>query len=869
MTLIHILISRFLGLFGKARLENELNEEVQSHFEMLTEENVHQGMPPEEARYAALRSFGGVEQIKERYRDQRGLPFVESIFQDVRFALRGLRKNPGFTAIAILTLALGIGATTAIFTVVNGVLLRPLPYPHPRELVYVQVILNNYPVSPYAWSMDFARWRTGSKTLSQVGAYMHSWFNLAVDGEPERVLSGIASASFFRLLGARPLMGRLFLSEEERPGGPPVVILSESLWRSRYNAVRSIVGKGITLGGKPYTVVGVLPATFVIPDAMRAEYALWVPLAVGPTGLPFSLVRVVGRLKSGSSLAASQAELNAMSQPAPRRGFTKRIVLSHWQDQITEHSRLSLLLFLAAVGVLLLIACVNVANLMLSRAATRQKEMAVRLTIGAGRKRIARQLLTESTLLAVIGGMLGLALAQWGKGLLVSFISPNLPALEPIRLDYRVLLFTFGLAVATGLAFGLAPVLQATGISLNEVLKEAARGTSELRSGGFLRNLLIVCETALAMVLLVGSGLLYRTFLRVRGLDPGFASEHTLNVSVDLALAKYPTPKDQSTFFEQVIAAIKSIEGVRSVGGSACPPIGGRAFGVSGDVIEGQTNETMIQADMVSPDFFGTMHIPLLKGRYFSENDREGSPSVAIVNDALARRCFPGDICLGKRLHSWLHKNDMLTIVGVVGDVRPGWEHEPEPEIYIPYSQGVQPYMTFLVHTLGDPMRLVPAIRTAIGRIDKDQPPHDIATLDEIRSKSLVPRRVNMLLLGAFAALGLILASVGIYGVVSYSAAQRTHEIGIRMALGAERGRVMRTMIWQGFRPVLIGTGIGVGAALALTRFLQTLLFGVKPTDPLTFIAVSLILVFVALLATYLPARRATRIDPMVALRYE
>jgi putative ABC transport system permease protein len=698
---------------------------------------------------------------------------------------------------------------------------------------------------------------------------MYSWFNLTGDGEPERVTSGIGSASFFNLVGAHPLAGRLFLAEEDRPGGPPVVILSESLWRSRYKGDRSIIGRGITLDGKLHTVVGVLPATFVIPDRFPAEYALWVPLAVGPTGLPFSVVRVIGRLKPGVSLAASRAELDAMIQPALRGRLKKTIVLSRWHDQITEHSRLSLLLFLGAVGLLLLIACVNVANLMLLRAASRQKEMAIRLTVGAGKRRVVRQLLTESAILAVIGALVGLVFAQWGKGLLISFISPNLPALEPISLDYRGLLFTVGVAVATGLAFGLAPALQVTGVSLNEVLKEAARSTSEMRFGGLMRNLLVICETAQAMVLLVGSGLLYRTFLRARGIDPGFQSDHMLTLTLDLTTAKYPKPEDQANFFERLIDSLKRIEGVQSVGGSSCPPIGGRSAGVSGAIIEGRSEEGPISYDMVSPDYFRTMHIPLRKGRFFADSDRVGSPGVAIVNESFARRYFPGEICLGRRLHSWIHKTDMLAIVGVVGDVRAGWEREPDPEIYIPYQQGPQPFMALLVHTSGNPMRVVPAIRSQVAAIDKDQPLHDIATLEEIHAKSLTPRRVNMLLLGAFAAMGLILASVGVYGVVSYSVSQRTHEIGIRMALGADRSDVLRGMIWQGFRPVLVGAVIGVAASLALTRFMLTLLFGIKPTDPTTFFAVALILAAAALLATYLPARRATKVDPMVALRYE
>jgi putative ABC transport system permease protein len=522
------------------------------------------------------------------------------------------------------------------------------------------------------------------------------------------------------------------------------------------------------------------------------------------------------------------------------------------------------------VGFLLLIACVNVANLLLSRAAARQKEIAVRLTVGAGRTRIVRQLLTESALLALLGGMLGLALARSVKSLLISFISPNLPALGPIGLDYRVLGFCLALAVFTGLAFGLAPALQASKVSLNEVLKEAGRSGTEFRFGIFFRNLLVVSETALAMVLLVGAGLLFRSFLRVRGIDPGFRSAHILSLTIDLTLSKYPRAMDQTRFFERVIEGIKSLDGVKSVGGNGCPPLGNRLNSSSDMAVEGRSGKIPIAfLGNVSPDYFRTMGIPFKQGRDFSDNDHEGSPSVAIVNETFARRYFPNEICLGRRVESWAHKGDWLTIVGVVGDVR-GWvEREPNPEIYLPYLQNGQPYMTLLVRTAGNPRLWDGAVRRVVASVDKDQPIHDLASLDELRAESLTSRRVNLLLLSVFAALGLVLASVGIYGVVTYSVSQRTHEIGVRMALGAEGSDVVKIVVGQGLFSVLIGTGIGVAASIGLTRFLQTMLFGVKPTDPITLVAVSLVLVLVAWLACYIPARRATKADPMVALRYE
>jgi len=800
---------------------------------------------------------------------------MSTLLEDLRFGLRMLARNPGFTAVAVITLALGIGATTAIFTVVNAVLLRPLPYPHPEELVYVQEVYERLGGIPFAGIMEFAAWRNQSRTLSPVAAYMKSWFNLTGGGEPERVTGGVATASFFSLLGIRPVVGRLFLPEEDRPGGPLVVILSEGLWKRRYRGDPSVVGKGVTLDGMTYTVVGVLPATFVIPDQFKSDYALWVPLVESKVAAgPIHIVQVVGRLRSGVSLETSRSELNTILQSTRAggpHGWVKGVAVSPWQEQITEKSRLSLLLFLGAVGFLLLIACANVANLLLSRAATRQKEITVRLTVGAGRTRIVRQLLTESTLLALLGGLLGLVLARWGKDLLVSFISPNLPALEPIVLDYRVLGFSLALAVLTGLAFGVVPAFQASKVSLNDVLKEASRSASESRSGLLFRNLLIICETALAMVLLVGAGLLFRSFLRVRGIDMGFKSENILCMTIDLTPSQYATPKVQAGFFQQVMERIKGLQGVRWVAGSTCPPLGNRSTSVTtGLVVEGQTVDVPVASSTaVSPDYFRALGILLTQGRYFTDADRETSPSVAIVDESFARRYCPGRKCLGGWMGSWVRRKDKLTIVGVVANARDWAEGEPTPKIYLPYSQAGEPYMTVLVRTTGNPKLWASAVRARVASVDEDQPPHDLMTLDDLRAQSLTPRRVNMLLVGAFAALGLILASVGIYGVVSYSVSQRTHEIGVRMALGAERGDVLRVVVRQGLCSVLIGTGIGVAGALAVTRFLQSMLFSVKPTDPVTLVAVSLLLVGVALLATYLPARRATKVDPMVALRYE
>jgi len=846
--------------------EQDLNEELRSHVECRTEDLMRAGLTREEAERQARIELGTRETYKEQCREAHGLRWLDELRQDLLYAVRTFRRNRGFTAVAVLTLALGIGATTAIFTVVYAVLLRPLPYPQPDRLLYIR----GDTWGPFSSGREYLAWKDRCQTLSEIAAYIESQANLTGGGEAERVTFGTVSASFFRLLGVQPVLGRIFLPEEDRPGAPSVAIISHALWKRRFGGDPSVIGGALTVDARSYTVIGILPASFLVPDQYGADYDLWMPFSANTDGAAPILVRVIGRLKPGVSYEQARAELSTILQSTLTKGIKRRAVVAPWHEDITGKARLPLLVFLAAVGCVLLISCVNVANLLLSRAATRQKEIAVRLTVGAGRSRIVRQLLTESALLALLGGLLGLVLASWVKDLLVAFISPNLPTLEPIGLDYRVLGFSLALAAVTGLAFGLAPALRASRVSLNEVLKEAGRNAAESRSGMLFRNLLLISETALAMVLLVGASLLFRSFLRTRGIDLGFKSEHTLCLTVNLTRSQYPTAKDQGRFFYQVIEGIKSLEGVQSVGGSTCPPLGGSSYSVDDLAVEGRPERIPnTYVAIVSPDYFRTMGIPLVLGRHFEDGDRDGAPSVAIVNESFARRYFPGEICLGRRVEGWLQKNSWLTIVGVVGDVRDWVESEPSPEIYLPYLQAGEPEMTLFVRTAGKPMLWAGAVRRQVASVDKDEPLHDLATLEELEARSLTPRRVNMLLLGTFAGLGLILASVGIYGVVSYSVSQRTHEIGVRMALGAERGDVLKIVVGQGLRSVLIGTAIGVGASIGLTRFLQSMLFGVKPTDPVTFVAVSLVLLVVAWLACYIPARRATKVDPMVALRYE
>jgi putative ABC transport system permease protein len=786
-------------------------------------------------------------------------------FQDLRYAARTLARNPGFSAAAVLTLGLGIGATTAIFTVVSGVLMRPLPYPQPEQLVYVQENLRSG-LNPFAGEREFQAWRDRSRTLSRIAAYISFQANLSGDAGAERVNCGNATASFFQLLGARPLLGRTFLPAEGRKGAAPVAILSEKLWRRRFAADRFVLGRPLVVDGKSYTIVGVLPQTFRVPDRWGFTYDVWVPFDFGPA---LQLMRAVGRLKPGVTPAQAQAELDTILQSTLKKGTSKHAVVAAWHDEITGGARTPLLIFMTAVGLVLLIACVNVANLLLSRSASRRTEMALRLTLGATRRRVLRQLLTESTLLALLGGLAGLLVALWGKDLLAAFLAPNLPEMEPMRMDFRVLAFTLALALLTGIAFGLVPALRASRVSLNESLKEGGRSIGAGKAGGHFRDALVVGQIALATVLLIGAGLLFRSFLRLRGLDAGFKPDHILTLTVDLTPSEFPEPRDQSRYFQAVIERIGKLGGVQAVGANSALPLG--EYSASADLkIEGQPDSgATVSYGTVSPDYFRTLGIPLLRGRYFTDADGEGASSVAIVNESLVHRYLPNQPALGKRIQSWVHDGDWMTIVGVVGDVRDELEQSPVPEVYLSYLQAGNPYMSLVVRTAGDPRRTEAAVRGQVASVAKDQPPFEVETLDDLRAEILTPRRVNMLLFGAFAALAVVLGSIGIYGVVAYSVSQRTHEIGVRMALGAGKSDVLAMVVGRGLRLVIAGDALGLVSALVFNRVLRGLVFLIATTDGLTYAAVSVLWTSIALLAYFLPAQRATKVDPMIALRYE
>ena len=822
---------------------------------------------------------------------------VDNLLQDVRYSARTLLKTKGFTIAAVLALALGIGANSAIFSVINAVLLRPLPYRNPERLVIVsetntqpQVMSDQIPVAP----ANFTDWREQNQVFESIGACANNIFNLTGAGDPERVMGMFATADMFDVLGVKPVLGRTHSAEEDTPGSPRVVILSHTLWQRRFNSDASVLEKTITLNNEPYTVIGVMPADFQsitrIPGGVAfADSELWLPFSSTARAAEFMrnrnthLLAVIARLKPDVTRERAQAEMSTIAgrleeaYPNSNSGFGINITPMH--EQIVGKTRPMLLVLVGAVAFVLLIACANVANLLLARAAARQKEIAVRTALGASRSRIIRQLLTESLLLSLIGGTVGILLALWGVDLLRALGPRDIPRLKDVGLDFEVAGFTLIISMLTGLIFGFAPAIQASKPDLNEALKEGSRGSTGSFARARLRSLLVVAEVALALVLLVGAGLMIRSFFRLQQVSPGFVAENTVAMEVALSINKYAKPEQQRAFFQQALQKIESLPGVHAAGITNSIPLS-RGDRSTGFTIDGRPNPAIGEGPSasvrtISADYFKAMGIPLLKGRAFTELDSTGAPDVTVINEALARRYFPNENPLGKRLLSTrlqLLGGDPVTreVVGVVGDVRHfGLDVEPRPEMYLPYNQDPWPGMHLIVRASFDPTSLVSAVRNEIWAVDKDQPIFNIKTMEQRVAESTSQRRFNMLLLVVFAAVALALAAVGVYGVMSYSVSQRTHEIGIRMALGARAADVVRLVVAQGMTLALVGVVVGLIAAFALTRLMTSLLYGVSATDPVTFAVISLILIGVALGASFVPARRATKVDPMIALRYE
>jgi predicted permease len=805
---------------------------------------------------------------------------LRALGQDLRYAARMSVKNPGFTVVAVLALALGIGTNTAIFSVVNAVLLRPLPYKDSERLVHVfrtQPPITRGPIS----RPDFLEWRSQQQVFQEIGAYYTEAFNMTGGGEAERVGGARVTGNFFSLFAAAPAAGRLLLPADDEAGGP-VAVVSHGMWQRRFGGDPELTGKTLTLNGESYTVVGVTPPDFNFPG--RSE--IWVPakLAEDKRVRGSNYLRVVARLRDGVPAEQARAQMNqvaaALAQQYPENNANLSVaVVPLLEDQVRDIRSVLLILF-GAVAFVLLIACTNVANLQLARATVRQKEIAVRMALGAGRGRVIRQLLTESVLLALLGGALGVALAAWGTRLLVALAPANLPRIKEVSLDWRVLGFTLLVSVLTGVVFGVAPALQISKTNLNDVLKEGTRGAA---SGGprgvALRRVLVVAEVALSLVLLISAGLLVASIRRLTAVNPGFDTQNLLTANVSFP-RKPPGDKaadrvqEAANFLTEVQRRVRALPGVEAVGAINDLPVTGNSS-VNGDFsVEGRAPHRPGEAPvaefrLVTPDYFRAIGVPVLKGRAFGEADGPQGPVPVMVNETLARRFFPGEDPLGKRL--LVLDGQPHEIIAVVGDARQwGLDRPPDPEIYFSYMQkAFGPNTTLVVRTSVEPASLGAAVRGTVREVSRDAPVNVVRTMGQVLAESTAQRRFNTTLMLAFAAVALLMAAIGLYGVISYSVAQRAQEIGVRMALGAQARNILRMVLWQGVKLALFGVAIGLLGALALTSVLAGLLYGVSATDPLTFLGGSVLITVIALLACYVPARRATKIDPLVALRYE
>ena len=808
---------------------------------------------------------------------------METLKQDLRYGVRMLIKSPGFTVVAVLALILGIGANTAIFSVVNSVLLRPLPYSEPERLAQLWEADTRKGRSEMPASYpNFVDWRDQKNTFEEVVAYSDWTFNLAGTAEPERIRSAIVSPAFFSILGIKPIRGRGFLTGEDEPGKDLVAVISESLWQRRFDSDPNIVGRSVNLDDKSFTIVGVI-ARGVQAPLLSDEIELWAPIShgFGFTDRDSHYLNVIARLKPDATLQQAQADMNTiagrLAQQYPESNTGRGVRVVSLNEQIVGNFRTSLLVILGAVVFVLVIASVNVANMSLARTGARQKEMAIRTALGAGRARIVRLLLTESLLLSLFSGVIGLLVAVWGIDLLVALSPADLPRVKEVSIDLRVLGFTLAVSLLTGILFGILPALRASRPNLNERLKAGGRSATSGTNRQHLRGFLVISEIALSLVLLVGAGLLIRSFLRLQAVNPGFNPTNVLTMQIDLSGPKYKTGAQVIAFHKQLLERLKQLPGVQHASTRSFVPIANDAsFAYLRFNVErrrGEVSEVPAAFyNAVSPDYFDAMRIPLLKGRGFSESDVRGSQNVAIINSTLAKRFFGGEDAIGNRIsvEDNPKEEDWITIVGIAGDTKPReLRSEPVAELYMPYAQQPERSMSLMIRYLEGGAGIAGAVRNEVLALDKDQPVYSIRTLDSVLSESVAVPRFRTLLLGIFAGVALILAGVGIYGVISYGVSQRTHEIGIRMALGAQATDVLKLVVKGGMMLVLIGVAVGLAGALALTRLLTTLLFAVTPTDAATFATVSIGLILVALFACFIPARRATKVDPLVALRYE
>jgi putative ABC transport system permease protein len=807
---------------------------------------------------------------------------METLLQDIRYGARTLRRSPGFTAVAVIALALGIGGNSAIFSVVNAVLLRPLPYDEPDRIMRIFATAPDRGLDQT--SLSYQRTKAiaeQNQLFEHAGAYTFDTANLTGVNEPLQLTVIRMSSGVFEVLKVRPAAGRNFLPEEDKPGGSQVVILSHGLWQRQFGSAPDMVGKAVTLDGASCTVVGIMPDGFDFP---AARIDCWLPRAFEPSFLSRESIErgagylnMIGRLKPGVTRQQAQAEVAGIAEGnkiGEHPDATFGVLVVPQPEVVTQGVRPTLFILLGAVAFVLLIACANVANLLLAKAAGRQKEIAVRAALGASRTRLIRQFLTESVLLALMAGALGVLLAGWGVDLLVGAATDNIPRAGEISIDSRVLGFTLLIAVLTGVIFGLAPALQASKADLNEALKDTSRGSTGGSRRVRIRSALVVAEVALSVVLLIGAGLLIRSFLLLQKVDAGFNSDQVLVANISLPNSRYAETAQRAEFYTRLCQELAALPGVVSAGGTTTLPLSGSdsrtLIAIEGKPIPPLPERPIVSLAMASPDYFKTMGIPLLQGRFFTDQDKEGSTITAIVNQSFARRFFPDEDPIGKHILTGLAQPQPREIVGVVGDVRHlGLDSSAAEALYFPSNQLPRLAMAMVVRTAVLPLSLSAAVRSSVLAIDKDQPIASLQTMEEVVSGSISNQRFTLLLLGLFAAVALALAAIGIYSVMAYTITQRTGEIGLRMALGAQTRDVLKLVVGQGMTMAVIGVAVGLGGAFALTRVMASLLFSVSATDPITFIAIPFLLLVVALAACFVPARRATRVDPMIALRYE
>lgn len=880
---------RLRSLVRRDRVERELDKELRFHLEQQIEENIASGFSPEEARYAALRRLGGAEQIKEECRDMRQTAYLEDLGKDLRYAGRALRKSPGFAAAIVLTLGLSIGANSAIFSVIDGVLLKPLPYPQADRIVRLFFSSNTYPKFPLN-PFDFRDFRSRSHSFDSLAAFTRSDAQLSGSGEPVRLAAFRVTAGYFRVLGLAPARGREFNREDELPGNGRVVILSDRIWRTEFGAAPDIIGRKITLDSQPFTVIGVMPPGTEHPgnDYHALPYGdtvdAWRPFTFdgNPNQRGSHYMEGIGRLKPGKTPAEAQAEMNTLVAEVGREhgGYEgwHMLVIPLYRDVVGADERM-LLVLLGAVGLVLLIACANAANLLLARATARQREIAVRMALGAARSRLLRQTLTESLLLALMGGGFGTLLALGGVHVLVALLPGGFPRADSIHVNASVFLFTLLVALAAGILFGLAPALQSSRIDVQQALREGARGAAGSKHHQRLRDALVVAEVGLACVLLVGAGLMLRSFVNLLRMDPGFRPDHVLTASLSLPGTEYKTPASALHFEQQLTTNLAAAPGVKYAGIGTDLPWTGYDENEGGFLIEGEQpppgHEFHARYHFASPDYFRALGIPLVSGRFFTDADNHDAPAALIINATMARLYWPHGDALGGRVsfEDNPKEKDWMTVVGIVGDVK----DQPasggaEPAFWWPMAQvpllngGV---MSVAVRSDTGTSGLANVLRREVHRLDPALAVADLRKMDQIADANIATPRFSLFLVGLFAALAITLAAIGTYGVISYSVGQRTHEFGMRMALGAARRDVLRLVLSQGVRLALLGVILGAAGALALARVLRSLIFEVSPTDPLTFAAVGTLVLAVAAVACYVPARRATQAHPMVALRSE